>query len=241
MIIYGLHACSAALSNPSRVVEKIFLLNRSVLNELPNVGKRSIEVLDKPQFDKIVGPQAVHQGVALRVQPLPEQDIHFLESIKDTNQIIVVLDHVTDPHNVGAILRSAAAFGARALIQTQTNAPKENATMAKTASGALDLVPICSVGNLARALEQLKAMGFWVIGFAEGGKQSLSEINLKGKTALVMGAEGEGMRRRTQELCDHLVYLPTSTEFSTLNVSNAAAVALYEAYRQQNKAVPVSP
>lgn len=233
MIIYGIHACSAALKNPRRVVEKVFVLNKNLLSQLPALGKRSVEVLDKTQFDKIVGTGAVHQGVALRVQPLPAQDISFLEDDTTPSQIVVVLDHVTDPHNIGAIARTSAAFGAKALIQTAHNAPKETAIMAKTASGALDIVPLCTETNLARALGELKRMGFWVVGFAEGGSQPLPKLDLTGKVALVLGAEGEGLRRRTQELCDHLAFLPTSPYFSTLNVSNAAAVALYETFRQQ--------
>jgi 23S rRNA (guanosine2251-2'-O)-methyltransferase len=234
VIIYGLHPCRAALLNPERKIEKVFVTNKSLLGELPNIGKIPVEVLDKSNLEKLLPPQSVHQGVALRVQPLTHFDLSFLSEFKDDNQIVVVLDQVTDPHNVGAILRSAAAFGAKALIQTDRNAPKETGVMAKSASGALDQVPLCAVSNLARALEELKDLGFWLVGFAEGGKEPLHAINLKGKIALVMGAEGDGLRSLTRSLCDFQVYLPTTASFSTLNVSNAAAVALYECFRQQS-------
>ena len=134
---------------------------------------------------------------------------------------------------IGAILRSAAVFGAKAVIMTERHAPKESGVLAKSASGALEVVPMSIVSNLAHALRELKELGFWCIGFAESGKKTLCELDLKGKTALIFGGEGDGMRRLTQDLCDFTVRLPCEESFSTLNVSNAAAVGLYEVYKQQ--------
>jgi 23S rRNA (guanosine2251-2'-O)-methyltransferase len=143
------------------------------------------------------------------------------------------LDQVSDPHNVGAILRSAAVFGAKALILTDRNAPSESGVLAKSASGALEIVPLIRVTNLAHTIKDLKDIGFWCVGFAETGTTTLDQIDLKGKIALVMGAEGDGMRRLTKDLCDFTVSLPTAASFSALNVSNAAAIALYETFKIQ--------
>jgi 23S rRNA (guanosine2251-2'-O)-methyltransferase len=145
---------------------------------------------------------------------------------------LVVLDQVTDPHNLGAIARSAAAFGALAIVLLDRNAPPLTGVVAKTASGALDVVPLIRVNNLARAMGEMKEAGFWLVGFAEAGKEVLGTADITGKIALVMGAEGEGLRRLTMENCDRLMRLPTQPPIGSLNVSNAAAVALFEWARQ---------
>ncbi len=145
-----------------------------------------------------------------------------------------MLDQVTDPHNVGAILRSAAAFDAVAVVVTDKHAPQESGVMAKAASGAMETVPLVTVGNLSQAIEKLKKAGYWTAGFSSHAKQTLAEAKLDGKTALVLGAEGDGMRRLTSERCDFLVKLPMSDKMESLNVSNAAAVALYELYRNSH-------
>ncbi len=235
MYLYGHHACQMALLNPKRKIEKIFVTQSSILEKLPSIGKTKVEIIDKKNLDKLLPSGSVHQGIALSVQPLSNQTLDFLGEIEEPNQRVMVLDHVSDPHNVGAILRSAAVFGAKALIMTERHAPKESGSLAKSASGALELVPICVVSNLAQALKDLKALGFWCVGFAESGKQTLDQIDLKGKIALVLGGEGEGMRRLTQENCDFTVRLPSADTFSTLNVSNAAAIALYDTYKKQTK------
>jgi 23S rRNA (guanosine2251-2'-O)-methyltransferase len=235
MYLYGHHACQMALLNSKRKIEKVFVTQSSTLEKLPPVGKAKVEIVDRKNLENRLPPGAVHQGIALSVQPLPNQPLDFLSEIEEPNQRVIVLDHVSDPHNVGAILRSSAVFGASALIMTERHAPKESGVLAKSASGALELVPICVVGNLAQGLKDLKTLGFWCVGFAESGKQTLDQINLKGKIALVLGGEGEGMRRLTQENCDFTVRLPSANDFSTLNVSNAAAIALYDTYKAQNK------
>ncbi len=148
--------------------------------------------------------------------------------IADRRRVVLVLDQVTDPQNVGAILRSAAAFGALAVVTTGRNAAQESGVLVKTASGAFDHIPYISVTNLARALESLKAGGFWSLGLAGEGQRCLAEAKSDGPVALVLGAEGSGLRRLTRETCDELVRLPTLEPISALNVSNAAAVGLYE-------------
>ena len=222
-----------ALLNSRRKIEKVIITQSSILEKLPPLGKIKVEVVDRKNLENRLPAGAVHQGIALSVQSLPNFSITELEDCYDQNQRVVVLDHVNDPHNVGAILRSAAVFGAKAVIMTERHAPKESGVLAKSASGALEIVPMGIVNNLANALRELKEIGFWCIGFAESGKQTLSQLNLKGKVALIFGGEGDGMRRLTQDLCDFTVRLPSEENFSTLNVSNAAAVGLYEVYRQQ--------
>lgn len=233
MFLYGYHPCQAALLNPERVIEKLLITDRKTIDTLPPLKKIKVEIIDRRQLDNILPAGAVHQGIALSVQPLKNPGLEFLDSISSSNQRIIVLDQVSDPHNVGAILRSAAVFGASAVIMTERNAPKESGVLAKSASGALELVPLCIVKNLAQGLEELKSMNFWCVGFSEKGQQTLEQIDLKGKIALVLGSEGEGMRQRTQSLCDFQVRLPSAADFSTLNVSNAAAIALYETFKQQ--------
>jgi 23S rRNA (guanosine2251-2'-O)-methyltransferase len=177
----------------------------------------------------------VHQGLALLAEPLPAVDIYEVcDGLAGAEQAaLLVLDQVTDPHNVGAILRSAAAFGARAVICTERHAAAETGVLAKAASGALELVPLVAVTNLARAMETLKEAGVWCMGLAAEAEQTIAATDLTGKTAIVLGAEGSGLRRLTREHCDLLVRLPTQGAFANLNVSNAAAVALYEVARQQ--------
>lgn len=235
MYLYGHHACQMALLNPKRKIETVFVTQRSTLDKLPSVGKTKVEVVDRKDLENRLPPGSVHQGIVLSVQPLPNQPLDFLGDIEEPNQRVIVLDHVNDPHNVGAILRSAAVFGASALVMTERHAPKESGVLAKSASGALELVPICVVSNLAQGLKDLKSMGFWCVGFAESGKQTLDQIDLKGKIALVLGGEGDGMRRLTQENCDFTVKFPSAGTFSTLNVSNAAAIALYDTHKIQTK------
>jgi len=219
--LWGIHACRAALSNPNRKCFRL-LVTASTLKDFPCEG----EVVDGPSLSRLLPEGAVHQGIAMEVAPLPESSFHDLAQYD--KGVIVVLDQVTDPHNVGAILRTAKALGALGVVMTERNAPPLGGVLAKTASGALDLLPVWKVTNLARTLDELKEIGFWALGLDEHAPKTLSKGDYPPKVALVMGAEGEGMRRLTQEKCDFLVKLPTDPEFSTLNVSVATALALYE-------------
>lgn len=238
--IYGIHAVEAALLNKNRtcyklLLEKDNLVSGEVLKKSKGLHpKLIIEGGDpkmKERLQTLFGRDAVHQGLALQTKPLDELALEELPPHSDQS-LVLILDQVTDPHNVGAILRSAAAFGAHALICPDHNSPSfHSPILAKSASGALEHVPIIKVTNLSRALDHLKKNGYWCVGLDEHGKP-LNGIQLPSHIALILGAEGKGLRRLTEESCDFLVSLPTTKAFSTLNVSNAAAVALYEIRRQ---------
>lgn len=188
------------------------------------------EILDRTQFAMLLPGDAVHQGMALAAEPLPARDLDdVLDGMADAAppHVVVLLDQVTDPHNVGAILRSAAAFAARAVVITEHGAPPVTGALAKAASGALEAVPLIRVTNLARTLDRLKEAGFWCLGLDETAEKSIAEIDAGARIALVLGAEGVGLRRLTRERCDFIARLPTRGALSSLNVSNAAAIALY--------------
>lgn len=231
--IFGHHAVEAALKNPKRQIHRLIAAGDAAAALGRGSGTPPAEAVERDVIDKLVGRDVVHQGIAARVSPLPETDIYEICDLgKDREQAcVVVLDQVTDPHNVGAILRSAAAFGALAIILTERHAAPESGILAKSASGALEHVPIVRVTNLARSMEELKEAGFWCIGLASEGKQTLSSVKSGGRVALCLGAEGAGLRRLTREHCDLLVRLPTSGPIDHLNVSNAAAISLYELAR----------
>jgi 23S rRNA (guanosine2251-2'-O)-methyltransferase len=226
--IYGHHAVQAALKNPERKHSAIYCLG-----DLPkemNAHSSLLRPITKQELDKML-PGAVHQGLVLATSPLPYGDIQDLP-LKNDRCLLLAFDQLTDPHNVGAILRSAACFNVDGVIYTDRNSPTESGVLAKTASGALDFLPSASVVNLVRALEQLKKEGFWVLGLAEQGTHSLATLDLPQKLVVVIGAEGDGMRKLVQEHCDYLVSLPTNPNFPTLNASTAASVCLY-AVRQK--------
>ncbi|HZS85616.1 MAG TPA: 23S rRNA (guanosine(2251)-2'-O)-methyltransferase RlmB [Stellaceae bacterium] len=243
--IYGRHAVAAALANPRRRIRRLASLPEAApglrtllaeaLAELPAAGP---EILERDVFAGLLPEDAVHQGVALLADPLAEPLLDdVLERLEGAapegaaTQAVILLDQVTDPHNVGAVLRSAAAFGALAVILPEHGAPPVTGALAKAASGALEHVPLLRVVNLARAMDRLKAAGFWCAGLDEAAERSLPELRLSGRLALVLGAEGAGMRRLTRERCDLLARLPTRGAITSLNVSNAAAIALYELNR----------
>lgn len=232
MLLYGKHATIAALANPMRKIKRV-MVTKNTQSELGDkvLGKiKNLQIFEAKKLDDLLPKEAVHQGVALECEPLHQPELQeWLREEK--NQPVLLLDQVSDPHNVGAILRSAAAFEAGAVICTDRNAPAESGVMAKAASGALEIVPLISVGNLAQAIEHLKKAGYWVYGLDGEAKQTIAEAKLDKKSALVLGAEGRGLRRLTAERCDGLVRLPIASQMESLNVSNAAAVALYELYR----------
>lgn len=230
-VLFGVHAVHAALVNPARDVIAVYV-TESTQKNLPPLPRALRPILcTRAQLDD-AARGAVHQGVLAVLKPLPEQDLDdVIRAVDNAGQgLVLLLDQVTDPHNVGAILRSAAVFGAAAVILTDRNAPAfDDGVLAKSASGALEAVPLVRVVNLARTLSELGTADFWRIGLGEGGELLTSATlrNLPPKVALVLGAEGDGLRRLTKEHCDALLALPAAGGFSTLNVSNAAAVALY--------------
>lgn len=233
--LYGFHAVSAALQNPERKILRV-MLTRNAEHELAEQGVNldssglpSPEIMTGEEIAAALPPGAVHQGIALKVSAL--RDLSLDEACEDS-RTVVVLDQVTDPHNFGAILRSAAVFGAGALIATDRNSPPLGGVLAKSASGALEKVKVAKVTNLVRALDELKDLGFEVIGLDGEGEVSLPDFKTGPKVALVLGAEGAGLRRLTREHCDVLARLPASGPMRSLNVSNAAAVALYELARR---------
>jgi 23S rRNA (guanosine2251-2'-O)-methyltransferase len=239
--LYGRHAVAAALANPARRVRRLLALPETA-GELEALAAGAAarlpaaapEILDRRGFDQLLPPGAVHQGMALAAEPLPARDIDdVLDGLAEAAgpQIIVLLDQVSDPHNIGAILRSAAAFAARAVVVPEHGAPPVTGALAKAASGALEAVPLLRVTNLARTLDRLKEAGFWCLGLEEGAAKTLAETDAGARVALVLGAEGSGLRRLTRERCDLLARLPTRGEPASLNVSNAAAIALYELTR----------
>jgi 23S rRNA (guanosine2251-2'-O)-methyltransferase len=243
IFLYGLHSVAAAWLNSERECRRLLGTEAGLAALEPTVQKAralglvrpAAVTIGRPELDKLLPQGAVHQGVALEAAPLPEIDLEDLLRLPEERRpgAVVVLDQVTDPHNVGAILRSAAAFGAGAVIVTERHAPEATGTLAKSASGAVDLIPLIRVTNLARALGDLQKAGYWCIGLDETGRRPLPELDLTGRIAIVLGAEGTGLRRLTQERCDDVARLPTTGAIATLNVSNAAAVALYEWVRRR--------
>ncbi len=241
-VLWGVHAVKAAWLNAKRKCLRLWITESTAkefedtineARELLIMARPTPKIIERQELDRLTPPGSVHQGIVLEVGPLPEWSLDALIAGDNPPDLLVMLDQVTDPHNVGAILRSTAAFGAGAVIMTERNAPSTTGVLAKSASGALECVPMIHVVNLARALDELKQAGYWCIGLAEEGERTLAEHDLTGRTVLVMGAEGEGLRQLTRKKCDELARLPTGGYIGSLNVSNAAAVALYEARRQK--------
>jgi 23S rRNA (guanosine2251-2'-O)-methyltransferase len=239
--IYGRHAVIAALGNPARRWRYLAVLAAQehdaqrlvAAAAAPRNGEgEPIRVLDRNGLAGILPDGAVHQGLALAVEPLAEIDLDDLLRFETTGRrVIVILDQVSDPRNVGAVLRSAAAFGALAVVLASHGAPPVTGALAKAASGALERVPLVRVVNLARALDRLKQAGFWICGLDEKASETLAALDLGDQVALVLGSEGGGMRRLVREHCDYLARLPTCPAQPTINVSSAAAVALYQLTR----------
>lgn len=225
--LYGLHTIRAALDNPLRLKRELLVtpnaLNR--LKETGDIGKVPVRETTPKELDRLLGGEAVHQGAALEVDPVNRFGLSDIKQLR----LVVVLDQLTDPHNVGAILRTACAFGADAVITTARHSPRETGVMAKAASGALDLVPMIEVRNLGDALETLKERGLTVLGFDSEAAAPLKPRTDDRPMAVVLGAEGKGLRQRTRELCDEMVRLDMPGPIKSLNVSNAAAIALFAA------------
>jgi len=227
--LYGPHAARAALANPRRKIHRILATDRT-RELLP--PKASAEILTPDAISRLLPQGAVHQGIALLCDPLPGLNLEDELGLKPPGErLVAVLDQVTDPHNEGAILRSAAAFGVTAVIVQDRHAPPESGVLAKAASGALDFVARIAVVNIARTLERLGRMGFWRIALDSDGESALADAAIKGDVALVLGAEGAGLRRLVREHCDVAAHIPIASEIGSLNVSNAAAIAFYELRR----------
>lgn len=240
--LYGAHAVRAALMNPKRRLLRLIATENGseTIAEPARQRGLQIEKADGKDMDRMFAPGTVHQGIALRVAPLPDAvlaDILGASNAADENgeptKPLVILDQVTDPQNVGAVLRSAAVFGARAVIVTRRNSPPITGTLAKAASGAVEQMPLVQVPNVAQAIAVLQSEGWFTVGLEGTGDKSLAQMDLTGKIAIVMGAEGTGLRRLTAERCDLLAKIPGEPGFASLNVSNATAVALYEISRQR--------
>ena len=225
---WGKHAVAAALDNPDRTVLKAWA-TREAANFMqfpPDVQVVMAEVTD---LARLVPADAPHQGVVIECEPLEDVWLGDVLAEADEEAIILVLDQVTDPHNVGAILRSAAAFDVTAIVTQDRHAPPEGGALAKAASGALETIPWVRVVNLNRALEEMAEAGFWRIGLAGEATSTLAEALGPPRVALVLGAEGPGMRANVRDHCDALAKLPISEQMESLNVSNAAAISLYAA------------
>ena len=223
--LYGWHTVKAALENPARHVRKLLATE----NAARRLAEENVTLAIAPE---IVRPgeiaarlpgDAVHQGLYLEADPLPSPPIEQIEP----QGVVLVLDQITDPHNVGAIFRSAAAFAASAIVTTARHSPEVTGVLAKSASGALEHVPLITVQNLARGLAALKERGFFVVGLDSSGDSDLAGLPLRQPLALVLGAEGRGLRQLTKETCDHVARLELPGAIKSLNVSNAAALALY--------------
>jgi 23S rRNA (guanosine2251-2'-O)-methyltransferase len=229
--IYGLHAVSAALDNPARKIRRLVATAEAAERLRRECPRAQPQIVDRRDIDSLLSPGSVHQGAALLADPLEQPALEDVIDGAGDKALVVLLDQVTDPHNIGAVLRSAAAFGALAVAQTERGAPGATGIVAKSASGALETTPLVAVTNLARALDKLRQAEFWIVGLDGEAERTLAEAAPTGRVALVLGAEGKGLRRLTREHCDLLVRLPTRPPIASLNVSNAAAIALYELAR----------
>ena len=228
--LYGLHTVRAALDNPTRRILSLKATRNALMRleiaedaELPY----PLELVSPQEIDRLLGDDAVHQGVLLEAAPLTPRPLSALGE----TQLLVILDQVTDPHNVGAIMRSAVAFGAGALVTTQRHSPQESGVLAKSASGALELIDHIEVRNLAAAIDEIKAQGFVTIGLDSEGPSPIEGGFSGNRIALVLGAEGKGLRQKTRETVDTLVRLDMPGAIKSLNVSNATAIALYAAHQ----------
>ncbi len=227
VILFGWHSVTSALSNPARKVRKL-VVTENAARRLEEEGFKlpsAHEIVRPDEIARRLTPDSVHNGLLAEADPLDAPDVEDL----DASGVVLVLDQITDPHNVGAILRSAAAFGVKALITTARHSPEATGVLAKSASGALEFVPMVTVQNLARGIAALKERGFLTIGLDSEATEDLNDVPMSAPLALVLGAEGKGLRQLTRETCDHLARLDLPGAIKSLNVSNAAALSLYVA------------
>ena len=247
--IYGRHACLAAIANPVRHIRRIVLSTQGaeeieaevcdagnrILENYPDAIRPSVEYRDRRELSALLPRDAVHQGICIDASPLPHPVIEDLieEATGLNHACLLVLDQATDPRNIGAVMRTAAAMGALGIVVQDKHAPEITGTMMKAASGAVERLPLVRVTNLARTLDLLKQAEFWCVGFDGHATEHLSAKTLQGRNVVVLGAEGAGLRRLTRETCDLLVKIPILDTVESLNLSNAAAIALYQ-YVQSN-------
>lgn len=235
-ILYGQHTVLEALKNPARQAKRLLLTENAAKRFASLLSTTDVpcETATTGQISRLAGPDAVHQGLLLEAAPLPAPD---LQSLMERQGPIVVLDQITDPHNVGAVLRSACAFGAAGVVMTARHSPKASAVLAKSASGGIEHVPVAKVTNLSKAIETLSANGITCVGLDSEAEDGLEAcVQAAGRIALVLGAEGKGLRHKTRETCDRLANIPLPGAIHSLNVSNAAALALYIADRHLGSA-----
>jgi 23S rRNA (guanosine2251-2'-O)-methyltransferase len=225
VVLYGWHTVKAALANPARRIHKLLATDNAARRLADGHVPMAVppEIVRPDAIAARLPPDAVHQGLYAEADPLRSPALEELA----TDGVVLVLDQITDPHNVGAILRSAAAFAVRAVVTTARHSPEATGVLAKAASGALEHVPLVTVQNLARALALLKELGFLLVGLDAEGEDELAALPLRAPLALMLGAEGKGLRQLTKQTCDHVARLDLPGAIQSLNVSNAAAVALY--------------
>ncbi len=233
--LWGAHAVTEAWKNPARTIRTLYITEqalkefKSVLDGSGSAKRPAPTIVERRQIDDILPPGAVHQGIAIDADALEEifvQDL-IIRASKKSRAVIVVLDQVTDPHNVGAIMRSACAFGADGIIMQSRHAPEVNGVLAKAASGAAEHIPVAYETNLSRAINHLQEEGYVAVGMDERGEHVIASYEFPARTVIVMGAEGRGLRPGLRDNCNAVVRLPTQGPIASLNVSNAAAVALY--------------
>ncbi len=238
VLLYGRHAVISALQNPQRKISKIMCTqeNFKELNSIlqqNNTDKTLLQVVERKEIEKLLPQNSVHQGFLLFCSKLKDYTIEEIcDKIKDhTKANIMILDQVTDPQNIGTIIRSCVAFGCDALIMQDKNSPQETSAIVKASVGTIEHLPIIRVTNISRTIEKLKDYGFWVVGLDGYAKETISTLDKNGKIAIVMGSEGKGMRRLVEESCDISVKIPMSENVESLNVATAASIILYELYK----------
>lgn len=224
--MYGKHSVLAALNNANRTIETILCTQDVFDKEKELINKYKYEITSPNFITKILGQDQNHQGIIAKVGSIFSNNINEIDFTK-TNCRITILDQITDAHNIGSIIRSAAGFGIDAIILSHDNSPDENGTIAKVASGALELVKIIKVTNLRTTMEYLKKEGFWIIGLDSNAEESINKQLFTNKIVLALGSEDHGMRRLTKETCDYIVKIPMANKVESLNVANSAAVAFY--------------
>src|SRR6201989_3146100 len=222
-VLYGWHTVTMALQNPKRRIKKLILTENAArrLAEENIAPRIDPEIVRPVEIDRLLTPDAVHQGLLAEADPLPSPDIETLK----LEGLVLVLDQITDPHNVGAILRSAAAFAVKAIVTTARHSPEATGVLAKSASGALELVPLVTVQNLARALTEMNGQGFMTVGLDCQGSENLAAVSLRQPLALVLGAEGKGLRQLTRETCRVVARVDMPGEVKSTNVYHARGAA----------------